>query len=200
MKYIELFETFHYKMVKRLPNRVKLNNLQPGMALKWIDSNGKNTGYFSEYNIDSYKIFVTEIINGINYISAKIIPYENITVEIDRSKIKVKKPDFFKKFIRVIKKFEDIDYKANETLWVNNIIVGEIYVIDEILADKGLLPLGKITATTPDKYYVNIKTFISSNLEEHEILGIHRKFIKRRATLKEIQEFESIENSKKYNL
>lgn len=94
--------------------------------------------------------------------------------------------------------------KTYETLHKKSIIVGDIYAIDTILVLSPKLnghniPLGRVEAFARD-YYVNVKTFIKGGLEEYEFLGAYKSILKRKATKEEIEYFESIEKSKKYNI
>jgi hypothetical protein len=97
--------------------------------------------------------------------------------------------------------------KTYEGIWSKNIKENQIYKIDSIyIAQKGEhnIPLGKVLDTTDARYtgkeYSEVKTFLRSSLEEYTFIGLEKKFIKRKATPEEINEYYAIENSKKYNL
>ncbi len=49
-------------------------------------------------------------------------------------------------------------------------------------------------------FNIIIKTYLKENLTEIILENFDKSLLKRKATQEEIQEFEAIENSKKYNL
>ena len=94
--------------------------------------------------------------------------------------------------------------KTYETLWSRNIISGNIYRIEEILIMKdGVtnIPLGRIIGNVhPDNYHVKMKTYLKGSYDEFIFSDLAKNFIIRKATPEEINEFETIEQSKKYNI
>ena len=103
MKYLELFEYFHLKDVKRNKNSSRLQNLHLGMPVTWKDSSGKRTGIFREYSVDSYEIYINEIIDGVPHRSIENVPYNNLTFDLDR-KINLNKKRKTINFSNVINK------------------------------------------------------------------------------------------------
>lgn len=93
--------------------------------------------------------------------------------------------------MRYLKKYEIYN---NYNFKIDNINVGDIYIIKTVMGDE----LGKITDITNKKYF-NYKRF-SHDLEEMEFFLVPINIIKRKATPEEIQKFEILEKSKKYNL
>lgn len=89
-------------------------------------------------------------------------------------------------------------------MWSKNIKIGEIYEIESmILANKEYrtnIPLGRVIKNYGDILLFDVKTFTKDNHEEYIMEYLSNTNIKRKATSIEIQEFEAIENSKKYNL
>lgn len=96
------------------------------------------------------------------------------------------------------------NFKIYERVWTKNIKIGEIYKIESmILAQKGYatnIPLGRIVSTFMNNSFLDIKTYTTGNHDEYIIEDTDPKYLKRKATPEEIQEFEAIENSEKYNL
>ena len=94
--------------------------------------------------------------------------------------------------------------KTYETLWSKNIIVGNIYKIEEILIMRdGIanISLGRIIEMDPpDGYHVKMKTYLKGSHKEFIFNDFAKKHIKRKAIPEEIIEFESLEMSKKYNI
>lgn len=92
--------------------------------------------------------------------------------------------------------------KTFERIWSKNIIEGDIYEVQSvILANVGYttnIPLGKVISK--NDYYVDILTYTKNNLSEYILHGINKSFIIKKASAEQIQEFEAIEQSKKYNL
>lgn len=95
-------------------------------------------------------------------------------------------------------------FKIYERMWSKNIKVGDIYEIDSmILADKEYstnIPLGRVIKKYDDVPLFDVKTFTKGSHNEYITECLSDRNIKRKATPEEIQEFEAIENSKKYNL
>jgi hypothetical protein len=96
------------------------------------------------------------------------------------------------------------NFKIYEKLWSKNIKVGDIYEIESMLiAHKGYvsnIPLGRIIRRFENSTLFDVKTFTKNNHEEYIMEYLSVANLKRKATQEEIQEFEAIENSKKYNL
>lgn len=97
--------------------------------------------------------------------------------------------------------------KTYEGVWLKKLKEGNIYLIDEMLiAEKGYkhnFRLGKIIKLLKlgeAIIQINMKTYIKGTTEEYIFYDFKNKFIKRLATPEEINEFEAIENSKKYNI
>lgn len=105
MKHIELFEYFHLNDVKRNKYSSKLQNLNLGMPVIWKDSSGKRNGVFKEYSVDSYDVFVTEMINGHVHHSIENVPFSNLTFDLDRKSYKKKKTKPFSNVINKVKKY-----------------------------------------------------------------------------------------------
>lgn len=95
-------------------------------------------------------------------------------------------------------------FKIYEKMWSKNIKVGDIYEIESmILANKEYstnIPLGRVIKSYVDVLLFDVKTFTKGNHDEYIMECLSNRNIKRKATPEEIQEFEAIENSKKYNL
>ena len=93
--------------------------------------------------------------------------------------------------------------KTYETMWLKNIKVGDIYVIDEMLIStkeyKANINLGRIVKIVADEFF-DIETFIKGSYEKYTLEFIHQRFIKRRATKEEINEYNTIEARKKFGL
>lgn len=95
-------------------------------------------------------------------------------------------------------------FKIFEKMWAKNIKVGELYEIESmILANKEYssnIPIGRVIKSYGDILLFDVKTFTKGNHDEYVMECLSDKNIKRKATPEEKQEFEAIENSKKYNL
>ena len=94
--------------------------------------------------------------------------------------------------------------KKYETLWSRNIIEGGIYKIDQIIImTSGVtnIPLGRIIDNViPGSFHVKMKTYLKGSYDEFIFNDLAKRFILRKATPEEIDKFESIEQSKKYNI
>jgi len=86
--------------------------------------------------------------------------------------------------------------------WTKNIKPGDIYVIDEIIISSEKystnIRLGRILDI--DWNHFIVKTFLKGSNKEYIFYMLGLKNIKRKANKEEILEFETIENSNKYNL
>jgi hypothetical protein len=60
--------------------------------------------------------------------------------------------------------------------------------------------IGRIIKSFEDTHFFDIKTYTKSDNKEYVLIHTHHRFIKRKATPEEIEKFEMIENSEKYNL
>lgn len=101
------------------------------------------------------------------------------------------------------------NFKIYEKVWSKNIKEGDIYFIGEVLIlEKGLKTTIELCKIAEKRYYykdetmfnIIIKTYLKENLTEIILENFDKSLLKRKATQEEIQEFEAIENSKKYNL
>jgi len=94
--------------------------------------------------------------------------------------------------------------KTYEKIYLKNIIPGRIYRISEfIIANKEYrttMPIGRLLKCDDEKNTLTMKTFIKGTDEEHIFYPFFRKYIMNIASKEEILEFETIENTKKYNL